>query len=977
MIINANANKISIDLSEADYVKGSGAPVQNAREGRVSHPGIDYTRDCTVQKDMENSIVYTDADAARNSIVEEVSANVSDCEFDPSDFISKSMTGKDAMAAEEDGTILDEYVAGTLERTIERIKGERRDQEKAVGRQVHNVEEEREYFEEIERRIAEASQMAVGIQGISESSVKYLLENNLPLTPENINHCGAVADAGLYASAVEQSAFEELLPQIETIIADSGLEVNEENVEIAKWLCDNGVPVTGDMIRDYKTLHETMDVPPEALKERIIDEVIDGCMPEGADLAVPSRGEAADRLAQLVHTDEEALRAVFRTEADFITAKRQLEEIRLSMTIDAARTMEAKGIHLDVNNLVKIVDELKVMERQAAEQLLVEAGVPASDENIEMAAKTLQARRDILQAPVSVFGVTAQTADTDTIEDVARAANEARIRQQQTPVSSPDVTMATADADTTEVTANDAENLRMRVAESYETVGTEVRGDLGDSIRKAFSNIDSILEELEIPITEANERAVRILAYNQMPLTKENILMMKEYDDKVTSLVSNLKPAVVTELIRRQENPLEMTIDELSRKVSGISREITADDIPFRKYIWKLDHTGGVTPEERKSMIGIYRLLDKVEKSDGAVIGQVIKDGRELSFSSLLSAVRSRKAQGMDQAVDDDFGGLEHIVAKSESISDQIGAAFGENVVMKLKKQLSPSVLRDRKEMVMEEPLELVLDECRTGEESAGEEAAYYEERAAEIRRIAAQGDSELIRFLKQLELPDSMINIHLMKNFLEQGGKAYLKYFTREEGERLADSFDDPEGLQEVYEELDEVHSVQFEEAKEQPDVHYEQVRDLARMAGSISFYRQMRRFQKYEVPIVTDRGVTSCSVTVRQGRESEKGTVEIAVESPQFGSVQATFKVTGSRVSGFITSEEEQALRTSEDIMKQFEKDLGMNGFTMERENYARGRRNSFHLGDRVEETATNDRLYLVAKLFIQNVQRKEVES
>lgn len=943
MIINAN--KISIDFSDADYVKGSGDPVQNAREGSVSHLGIDYTRDCTVQKDVEKSIVYTDADAARNRIVEEVSENVPDCGFDPSDFISKSMTGKDAMAAEEDGTILDEYVAGTLERTIERFKGERREQEKATGRQIHNVEEEREYFEEIERRIAEASQMALGIQGISESSVKYLLENNLPLTPENINHCGAVPDTGLYASAVEQEAFEELLPQIEMVIADSGLDVNEENVDIAKWLYDNDVPVTGDMIRDYKTLREVEHMPPEVLDERIVDEVLDGRVPEGADLTVPSRSEAADRLRQLTHTGEEILRAVCRTEADLITAKRQLEEIRLSMTIDAARTMAAKGIHLAVDNLVEIVDELKAMERQAAEQFLVDADVPADHESIELTARTLQVRRDILQAPVSVFGVTIATADTDTIEDIAHAANAARSRQIQ-------------------------------AAESYEAVGTEVRRDLGDSIRKAFSNIDDILEDLELPATQTNERAVRILAYNQMPLTKENILEMKEYDDKVTSLVSDLKPAVVTELIRRQENPLEMTLDELSQEVSRINREITADDIPFRKYIWKLDHTGGVTPEERTSMVGIYRLLDKVEKSDGAVIGQVVKDGRELSFSSLLSAVRSQKAQGINHAVDDDFGGLEQIVSKSESISDQIGAAFGENVVTKLKKQLSPSVLRHRKETIMTEPLEIVLDECRTGEESAEEEAGYYEERAAEIRRMAAQSDSQLIQFLKELELPDSMVNIHLMKNFLEQGGRAYLKYFTREESERIVDAFDDPEELQEVCEEIDEIHSVQFKEAKEKPDIHYEEVRDLARMASSISFYRQMRRFRKYEVPIVTEQGVTSCSVTVRQGRESERGTVEIAVDSPQFGSVQATFKVAGSRVSGFVTSDEEQALRTSENIMKQFETDLEMNGFTMERENYARGRRNSFHLGDKAEETATNDRLYLVAKLFIQNVQRKEVE-
>lgn len=944
MIINAN--KISIDFKDTDYAKGLGVSVRDAREGSVPSVGIEFTRDCAVQKDMENSIVYTDANNSKDSIAREVAENLQVEEFDPADFISKSMTGKDAKAAEEDGTILEEYVAGTLERTIERVKSQRKEQEEAVGRQIQKQEEEREYFGEMEQRIMEASQMAANIQAISEAAVKYLLDNDLYFSPQNINNCSAVTETGTYIA--DKAAFEEMKPQIEAVIENSGMELEEENLEAAEWLYEHDVPVTGDNIRSYETLHELQETPPEVLSERIEDEVIDGVTPEGADLTVPSRGEVSERLKKLTEIDDDTLRSVYRTEAEFITAKRQLEEIRLTMTIDAARTMESKGIHLDVGNLMEIVEELKALEQETTERLLNEAGIPADSDNVELAAKTLQAGRDILQAPVSVFGVTIATADQDTIADVAAVGNEYRSQQAAT--------------------------------ESYETVGTEVRRDLGDSITKAFSHVGDILREMGLPVTAANERAVRILAYNRMPLTEENILSMKEYDDKVTTIAKGLKPEVVTELIRRQENPLEMNLDELGEKVSQISAEITSEDISFRKYIWKLDHSGAVTPEERKSMIGIYRLLDKVEKSDGAVIGQVIRDGRELSFSSLLSAVRSRRAEGIDQTVDDEFGGLEQVVTGGESISDQIGAAFGSSVAAKLQKNLSPAVLKDKKDSYMEEPLEVILDECLNGEDAVQEDARYYEELASEIREMAAESDAQIIEFLKQMELPDSMMNIHWMKSYLERGGKPFLKLYSKEESEKIADAFDEPERLQGVYEEIDEAHAEQLEERKKQADVSYEEVKDIARMAGGISFYRQMRRYQKYEVPIVTEQGVTACSVTVKQGRTAEKGTVEISMELPgqsaQSGSVQATFKVSGSRVSGFVTSEDEQALQMSEDILKQFEKDLEMNGFTMERGDFAKGRRNSFHSGNRFDETTTSDRLYLVAKLFIQNVQRKDVE-
>lgn len=941
MIINAN--KISIDFKDTDYAKGLGVSVQNAREGSVSHVGIEYTKDCTVQKEMENRIVYTGADRDNKDILEEVKENLPAEEFDPADFISKSMTGKDAHDIEEDGSLLEEYVASSLERAVERVKSQRHEREESVQRQVEKGKEEREYFDEIEDRIMAAAQMASQVAGMSDASIRYFLENDLSFTPADISNSSAVTATGTYKG--NRASFDAVEKQAEAILENSGLEADEKNLETAQWLYENDVPVTGENIRAYQTLEELKDVPPEVLAERIADEVMDGILPEEADLEKISREEAGRRLEALKQTDDSVLRKTFVTEADFITAKRQLEEIRLTMTIDAARTMENKGIHLDVQNLVEIVDELKKMEQEACQKLLIENGVEAGVENMDIAAQTLRAGADILAAPVSVYGRTIDTADTDTIQDIATAGNNLRSQMEA-------------------------------ASESYETVGTEVRKDLGDSITKAFSNVDDILLDLKLDTTAANERAVRILAYNRMPLTKENILSMKEYDDKVTTLVKNLTPKVVSELIRRQENPLEMNLDELGDKVAGISEEIEQEDISFRKYLWKLDHSGQITSEERKSMIGIYRLLDKVEKSDGAVIGQLVKEGRELSFSSLLSAVRTRRAKGVDQTVDDEFGGLKEVISSGESISDQISAAFGSSIVAKLQKELSPAVLKERSDTYMEESLEVILDECMNSAEAAGETEAYYEELAQEIRGMASESSDQIMELLKELDIPDSMINIHLMKSYLEQGSRSFLKLYSREESERLIDSMDDPEQLDEVYDELDEVHSEELNEQKAAEDVHYENIRDIAVMAGSISFYHQMRRFQRYEVPIITEQGVTACSVTVRQGKESEKGTVEISIDSPRFGNVQATFKVSGERVSGFMTSDEEDARTVSEEIFTEFEKDLEMNGFTMERGDFAKGRRNSFHLGDKIDETATNDRLYLVAKLFIQNVQRREDE-
>ena len=69
-----------------------------------------------------------------------------------------------------------------------------------------------------------------------------------------------------------------------------------------------------------------------------------------------------------------------------------------------------------------------------------------------------------------------------------------------------------------------------KAREAYETLFTEPRPEYGDSIQKAFSNISSLMEEMGIENTEYNQRAIRILGYNRMEITKEAIDEVKAYD---------------------------------------------------------------------------------------------------------------------------------------------------------------------------------------------------------------------------------------------------------------------------------------------------------------------------------------------------------------------------------------------------------------------------------------------------------------
>jgi len=886
------SNKISLTLQDTDAMKNIGVSVPNAKDGDISRVSRGVTMDGLVHKEAGNATsVYTEAEARQYKEQEVVLPT--DSQMSPADFISRCTTGEDAKAVSDEGTPLEEYTSSQLDRAISRIKQERREKEDAIEHQVDREREEAEAIDEAAvqnaareqvssqiqaqmqqsglpvtsenmMRLSHAIEMAAGIHSFSEGSMKFFISQNLSVTPENISgSMYSVQGEQAEAAATEESTFAEVEEQVRDVLSEYGVEPDEETLETAKWLYDNNLPVTLEHVKTCEKLAELKETDSEVLTARIIDSMADGVRPEKANLLKISVAEA-------------------------ITARRQLEEIRLSMSIEAVRNMSAKGIDLDISNLKQIVDELRVQEQQAKEAMLQETGLPVTDENKQLMSDTIQAAKQVLAAPAPFLGEAMEAQDTDTLRQLSEKA------------------------------VNFTDSFA-RAEQSYEAVGTEVRRDLGDSIQKAFTNVDSILLDLNMECTAQNQRAVRSLAYNQIPLTEENIVRMKEYDTRITSLMETMKPPVVAELIRRGINPLEISLDELGAEAQTILEETGAEDIAFSKYIWKLEHQKAITPEERETMIGVYRLLDKIEKSDGAAAGQLMKEGRELSLQSLLSAVRTRRDSGMDVQIDDDFGGLEQTIANSTSISEQIQSAYRKQVARQLRECLSPEVLREyaEEDMTLEQLLEL-------SRSSVGEEAEYYQQMVSEWQETLSGAQEQVKQFLAQLDLPDTMANLQLAQNFLKQGNKDFTTYWEPEDSGEILEAMEQPEQLDEVYEALDKRHEEALAKVREKDDIEYVDIHSMAMMNNRISFYGKLRNYQMYEVPVITEQGVTTCNVTVQSDASQKKGTVEIVMESFEFGRLQASFKLSGNRIKGFVTVADKEQVANCQTRMDEFEKDL-----------------------------------------------------
>ena len=123
-----------------------------------------------------------------------------------------------------------------------------------------------------------------------------------------------------------------LQAQIDRVIERSGREVDQESREMAAWLMDRGLPLTEENLDRLDNLREVeLPLTEENFAEAAANAVAEGKSPVYASLAGNSGNlyEKAAAVSEYYHSSEAWEQAV-----GDITARRQLEEIRLRMTAE-------------------------------------------------------------------------------------------------------------------------------------------------------------------------------------------------------------------------------------------------------------------------------------------------------------------------------------------------------------------------------------------------------------------------------------------------------------------------------------------------------------------------------------------------------------------------------------------------------------------------------------------------------------------
>ncbi len=846
--------------------------------------------------------------------------------------------------------------------------------------------------ENIEETVTTYEQLS-SVSALSEDTIRYLVENQLDITPENIYfaiHAGAAGSGrtgqgyyragemdGYYVKKPETVEYESLMPQIEHVIQEAGLSVDEEAVSDAKWLIEKGIPFNTDNLTKLHELEKmTFPVSEEDFLKAAAIAISDGRAVRNADLTAKESllqqavrieegtKELTDRDADriliselpfqlknlfAIHAESTGLEETADQSssdplqeagmsADRLQARRYLEEVRLSMTVSANLRLLRSGFQIETAPMEELIRRLSEAGIQVDRELTGETDPVRAQEKAGWYRDSLQAAESLRRAPAAVA---VQIEAADTLEGAAQKSRAVRISME-------------------------------KAGEKYEELMTAPRKDLGDSIKKAFQNVDDILADMGKELTEENRKTIRILGYNSMDMTEKNFEKIRTSEKLLQNITDNLRPGEVLSMIRKGINPLTMTLEDLYTYLMGQEQMPEEKLASYSEFLYRLDQKKEISQEERDAYIGIYRLFRQIEKGDDAALGAVADTGRPETLENLLSAVRTAKKH-MDYKIGD---GQE--VIEAGDLTDSIIAQIERGFIHRRKEMQQTFAENFRAAAASEEEIFRYLSD--NGQPITADNLLA----AGELMRAPAELFRGIRGFERGAQTAGKAKKDHADRTAKEPSDEAGTDRISIEDlGEEVLSGFTTQESAGKAYDRLADVLSEQIERQAFENTTDVLDVRYLHSLCRQVGFLRSMAKEENYTLPLQINGELTAVNLTMihKEGAESK---VTISLETEALGKNAAEFSFGKTGLTGCSISQERQAaekLSGEAELFRQMlsEEEIRAGDIHFITEETLDPAGYTLKTGSGKEKGQTDAALYRVARTyisFIRQISRKESE-
>ncbi len=745
--------------------------------------------------------------------------------------------------------------------------------------------------------MAESVAKCSDLSKFTDDTKEYMLKNNMEPTVDNVYM--AMHSSG--KKEIMAITDEKVINAVTDKLEKEGFKLDSKSIENALWLVSRNIELTSKNMFKLEQLNqiEQLKIGDEEAMSQLskniayslyaseseqspyitnrysdmsdIDEVIDIVKNVAdEDLAYVATNKlpfnaTALRTAKLA--DKSILSEESYTSIKVVEYRATIYEARLVMSQEALYNQKRLGVDIGYEDLSNLTEAIKKQKNSLLDTLLNITEDEVSSSQVELFNNTYNVMTSFSSLPNAVIGKVYKQEISFTVTEIYASGT---------------------------VLKNSFE----AALTSYETLGTKVRGDLGDSISKAFNNVDSLLSDIGMEVNSANERAVRILGYNSIEVTQESVTSVRELAAELDYLVDNMTPKTALHLIRNGINPLEDNIRDVNVNLDRINEELGKDEENMGKFLWTLEKKGQVTEQEKSDYIEIFRILNMISKNDGNVIGRVLSNGQEMTLKNLYSAYKSKKASDFDYSLTEDTAvnyakrSLTTFMEKSGALTEMI-----ENGQVK--------------DISVENMLDIA-------EKKVDSDVSYYEEllqRYKEAMNVSKNELESIVRNVDNQSISNIMafMDISKAKEF-----KNRLREY--EDINEIAEAINAElegdgaiESLEEKYEALETVTNSVVADVKSQSDLSYEKLQGTLLMRNAVKFMTGAAKKNSYYVNMDMGGNITNVHLVIKDAKNSNENNVRISMSNEVIGNIDSMFSIRNGMLCGDIHA----SLRSTYDMI------------------------------------------------------------
>lgn len=871
-----------------------------------------------------------------------------------------------------------------------------------------NISDLEEMYGARASQIKETLDKIQNLQPISREASEYLLVNDMDLSVDNVytaeHSVNNSSNSSEKYEKLSDEEWNELYGQIEDILNKNGFDINDENMSNAKWLIEDKIPVTaanlyklseidainqnisnnqisenawiqkialnvsyglsaGSTSANYYSDIKSDSIEAVEIIHNGTDEQIETLVTDGKEVTLLNM-KRQEEDTSYKYTKERTDNITDEMHKKIITERKNLEELRLKMTVEASALMIKNGINVEITGLSELVEELKNIEAKYVTNIFNETGTVVNDENISIFNETANYMEAFARIPSYVLGDVLNNNIEFNVEDIT-------------------------------VEGAVKENILKSAQIAYDTLGTKPDRELGDSLKKAFTGIDKMLEDLELEDSTDNQRAIRILAYNEMIIDEKNINDIKKLDSEVTKLIDNLTPRTTAYLIANGINPLKTDIQTLNEELDKINENMDTDEVEkYSEYLWKLEKNKEISKEDKDAYIGVYRLIRMVEKGDRKAIGAVMKQGSEVTMRSLLTAARSLNNTGNDMIVDDSLGLSDEVKLSDSNIDKQLDYFDSQSFLERAKKTTFDTIGANKAANNIE------VNKSENNDTDT-QNSDYDILRVEEVQSLQTISEETLLNIYEDGTVVNNS-NILGLAFYTMNGGKTYSKIKRICDDEKVSGDLDkitkildgtsnnaddtnveteyydlsrDTDGNSEVNTlDIDRLNAVLNEMSGDIKEAlinkSHIDVKDIRSVNRMLNYVKRSAARNSYYVPANINGELSTVKITIETG-ESEKGKVTVRMKDSD---INAEFTINDTDVKGLImigdnAMDNENYERFAEEFKARIE-NLGLNLKNLSKTDTGYAGNNRAY--SKNVNKVTTSTLFKVAKEYISSIKK-----